>query len=179
MRLLVSLVVWTLRAVLTSRRSLAMENLALRQQLATYARMQKRPRLKAEERAFWIALSRVWQGWRSPLVFVKPATVIDWHRKPAMSVKLSRRNSCTLRPRLTVVCLIWRIATKRDALGGLAERSHPLAWRHGGWSSAARSGRYRATPPPGAPGSGALSGFSGSWYGSRVASPPSCAPVVS
>jgi transposase InsO family protein len=35
MRLLVSLLVWTLRAVLKSRRSLALENLALRQQLAT------------------------------------------------------------------------------------------------------------------------------------------------
>jgi len=28
-----------------------------------------------------VALSRVWQDWRSPLLFVKPATVIDWHRR--------------------------------------------------------------------------------------------------
>jgi len=76
MRLLVALLVWFLRAVLTSRGSLALENLALRQQLATYARTQKRPRLKPEERAFWVALSRVWQDWRSPLLFVKPATVL-------------------------------------------------------------------------------------------------------
>jgi putative transposase len=81
MRLLVSLLVWFLGAVVTSRGSLALENLALRQQLATYARTQKRPRLKPEERAFWVALSRVWQDWRSPLLFVKPATVIDWHRR--------------------------------------------------------------------------------------------------
>jgi hypothetical protein len=81
MRLLVSLLVWTLRAVLKSRRSLALENLALRQQLATYARTQKRPRLKPQERTFWVALSRVWSEWRSPLAFVKPATVIDWHRR--------------------------------------------------------------------------------------------------
>ena len=77
MRLLVSLLVWSLRAVVKSRRSLALENLALRQQLATYARTQKRPRLKPQERAFWVALSRAWQDWRSPLAFVKPSTVID------------------------------------------------------------------------------------------------------
>ena len=81
MRLFVSLLVWFLRAVFTSRGSLALENLALRQQLATYARLHKRPRLKPRERAFWVALSRVWSEWRSPLVFVKPATVIDWHRR--------------------------------------------------------------------------------------------------
>jgi len=81
MRLLVALLIWFFRAVITSRGSLALENLALRQQLATYARRQKRPQLKPEERAFWVALSRVWQGWRSPLAFVKPATVIDWHRR--------------------------------------------------------------------------------------------------
>jgi hypothetical protein len=46
MRLVVSLLVWFLGAVVTSRGSLALENLALRQQLATYARLQKRPRLK-------------------------------------------------------------------------------------------------------------------------------------
>jgi hypothetical protein len=75
MHLLVSLVVWVLRAVLTSRRSLALESLALRQQLAAYTRTQKRPRLKSGERAFWVALSKVWRDWRSPLVLVKPATV--------------------------------------------------------------------------------------------------------
>jgi hypothetical protein len=81
MRLFVSLLAWFLRAMLASRRDLALENLALRQQLATYAGKAERPRLKPEERAFWAALSRVWQGWRSPLVLVKPATVIDWHRR--------------------------------------------------------------------------------------------------
>jgi putative transposase len=81
MRLLVYLLAWCLRAARTSRSDLVLENLALRQQLATYARTQKRPRVKPEERAFWVARSRVWQGWRSPLAFVKPATVIDWHRR--------------------------------------------------------------------------------------------------
>jgi putative transposase len=81
MRLLVSLPVWGLRAVFTSRRSLALENLALRQQLAVHARTQKRPRLKPGERSFWAALSKVWRDWRSSLVLGKPATVIAWQRR--------------------------------------------------------------------------------------------------
>ena len=71
----------SLRAAFKTRRGLALENLALRQQLATYACTHKRPRLKPVDRAFWVALSRVWSEWRSPLLFVKPATVIDWHRR--------------------------------------------------------------------------------------------------
>jgi hypothetical protein len=51
MRLLLALLVWLLRATLVTRGSLALENLALRQQLATYARRQKRPRLKPGERS--------------------------------------------------------------------------------------------------------------------------------
>jgi putative transposase len=81
MRLLVSLTAWVFRAIFTSRRSLALENLALRQQLAAYARTQKRPRIKPSERAFWVALSKVWTEWHSPLVLVSPATVIAWHRR--------------------------------------------------------------------------------------------------
>jgi putative transposase len=93
MRLLVALLVWLLRATLVTRGSLALENLALRQQLATYARRQKRPRLKPGDRAFWVALSRVWSEWRSPLAFVKPATVIAWHRRGF------RRYSCSAKAR--------------------------------------------------------------------------------
>ena len=74
MRLLIALLVWFLRTVFTSHGSLALENLALRQQLATYGRKKERPRLNAGDRAFWVALTRVWSEWRSPLLIVKPAT---------------------------------------------------------------------------------------------------------
>ena len=40
-----------------------------------------RPQAEPGDRAFWVALSRLWQSWRSPLAFVKPAPVIDWHRR--------------------------------------------------------------------------------------------------
>ena len=80
---LLSVLFWPLRAVFRSRKSLFLENLALRQQLATYARGQKRPPVKPEERLFWATLLRVWSGWRSALFMVKPQTVIVWHRQAA------------------------------------------------------------------------------------------------
>ena len=64
-----------------SRATLALENVALRQQLAVYLRTRQRGRLRTEGRLFWVALRRLWPDWTRPLVIVKPATVIGWHRK--------------------------------------------------------------------------------------------------
>jgi hypothetical protein len=61
-------------------RQLALENLALRQQLAVYRRMMTRPRLRRTERLFWVGLARVWSGWRQSLVIVTPDTVLRWQR---------------------------------------------------------------------------------------------------
>lgn len=80
-RFLLLLLVWSLRGVLRPRAALVMENLALRQQLATYARGHKRLQVSREERLFWAVLSRVWRDWRSALLMVKPATVIAWHQR--------------------------------------------------------------------------------------------------
>src|SRR5213593_3177241 len=62
-------------------RQLAVENLALRQQLAVYKRTTARPKLRTTDRLFWIGLARVWTGWRQPLVIVTPATVLRWQRR--------------------------------------------------------------------------------------------------
>src|SRR5438034_1340488 len=62
-------------------RHLALENLALRQQLAAYKRMVTRPKLRMTDRLFWVALASVWAGWRQPLVFVTPDTVLRWQRR--------------------------------------------------------------------------------------------------
>ena len=69
------------RSSLRSQRELALENLALRQQLAVMKRTTKRPRLTQADRAFWMVLSRRWTGWQHALILVKPETVIGWHRK--------------------------------------------------------------------------------------------------
>jgi transposase InsO family protein len=69
------------RALLLSRAALAAENLALRQQLAILDRKLPRPKLKNRDRLFWVLLSRLWSGWQSVLIIVKPETVIRWHRQ--------------------------------------------------------------------------------------------------
>ena len=71
----------TVRSSLKSRRVLAVENLALRQQLAVLKRTTKRPNLTHADRAFWVALSRLWKGSQHALLIVKPETVIGWHRQ--------------------------------------------------------------------------------------------------
>jgi len=62
-------------------RQLALENLALRQQLAVYKRTVSRPPLRRTDRLFWGALARVWADWRRPLVIVTPDTVLRWQRR--------------------------------------------------------------------------------------------------
>ena len=69
------------RALLRGRSRLALENLALRQQLAILHRKAPRPRLRRADRAFWVSLARVWHQWRSALILVKPETVLRWHRQ--------------------------------------------------------------------------------------------------
>jgi transposase InsO family protein len=71
----------TARSSLKSQRELALENLALRQQLAILKRETKRPTLTNADRTFWVALSRLWPDWQHALILVKPETVIGWHRK--------------------------------------------------------------------------------------------------
>src|SRR5215831_12321142 len=62
-------------------RQLALENLALRQQLAVYKRMLPRPKLRTVDRLLWIGLARVWTRWRQALVIVTPETVLRWQRR--------------------------------------------------------------------------------------------------
>src|SRR5262245_10215345 len=62
-------------------KEVALENVALRHQLAVFTREKKRPRLGDRDRLFWIALKKVWKRWRAALVIVQPETVIGWQRK--------------------------------------------------------------------------------------------------
>ena len=62
-------------------RQLALENLALRQQLVVYKRTVPRPRLRTTDRLLWVGLATVWAGWRQALVIVWPNTVLRWQRR--------------------------------------------------------------------------------------------------
>jgi len=52
-------------------RDLALENLALRQQLAIFKRRHPRPRLLSTDRLFRVWLSKIWTVWREALIIVK------------------------------------------------------------------------------------------------------------
>jgi hypothetical protein len=76
-----SIILRGLATLFRSRRALALENPAIRQQLAVLQRNAKRPRLRRWDRGFWVLVSRIWSDWQNALVFVRPETVIRWHRQ--------------------------------------------------------------------------------------------------
>jgi putative transposase len=67
-------------AFFRTRNGQAVVELALRQQLATFALNGRKPRITSVDRTFWIFLSRIWSGWTEALVIVQPDTVVRWHR---------------------------------------------------------------------------------------------------
>src|SRR5712692_7890239 len=71
-----------LRTLAHSRAALQFEILALRHQLAVLQRTRpRRVPLAKTDRWLWVMLSRLWAGWPTALVIVKPETVIAWHRR--------------------------------------------------------------------------------------------------
>src|SRR5262245_9112351 len=71
----------TIALICSGHRAVALENLALRQQLAALRRSSSRARLRTWDRVFWILLANAWRDWRKALVFVQPDTVVRWHRQ--------------------------------------------------------------------------------------------------
>src|SRR5213083_2401552 len=67
-----AILVRTLRSTIRTQRELALENLALRQQVAVWKVRQPRPQLTATDRLFWVVLLRLWKNWRSALQVVRP-----------------------------------------------------------------------------------------------------------
>ena len=71
----------SLALICRGHRAVALENLALRQQLAVFKRNGTRPQLCTGDRLFWVVLSKAWQDWRTASVVVYPDTVVRWHRQ--------------------------------------------------------------------------------------------------
>ena len=69
------------RLLFSRHQAVAVENVALRLQLAAFKRKRKRPVLTQWDRLFWAGISRLWSGWRDALLFVHPETVVRWHRE--------------------------------------------------------------------------------------------------
>src|SRR6266403_2036372 len=106
-------------------RQLALENLALRHQFAVYKKTVTRPKVRRSDRLFWVALSRVWAGWRQALVIVSPNTVLRWQRRRFREywARLSGRPAAG-RPRVSrqIRALVGRMAQANPPWG--APRIH-------------------------------------------------------
>jgi hypothetical protein len=74
------LVLRSLALICSGHRAVALENLALCQQLAVFKRAVKRPQLRRADRLFWLLLASAWRDWRKALIVVRPDTVVRWHR---------------------------------------------------------------------------------------------------
>jgi putative transposase len=70
----------TIARLLCGRRSLVLENLALRQQLAVFKRRHPRPHPTFLDKLFWVTARQVWSDWKQYLILVRPETVVQWHR---------------------------------------------------------------------------------------------------
>src|SRR3989454_7945061 len=108
-----------------AHRHVALENLALRHQLAVYKKTVTRPKVHRSDRLFWVALSRVWAGWRQALVIVSPNTVLRWQKRRFREhwTKLSGRPSRgrpPINPEITA--LVTRMAAANPLWG--APRIH-------------------------------------------------------
>jgi putative transposase len=116
----IRLILGFLRAFLLPRTALVAENLALRQHLAVLQVSVKRPRLRTRDRIFWVWLSRIWSGWRSCLMIVKPETVIAWHRggfKLFWRWKSRKRNPGRPKTAAEIRLLIRRMAQENPTWG--------------------------------------------------------------
>src|SRR2546430_6540684 len=128
-----------------AHRDLALENLALRQQLAVYKKTVARPKVRRSDRLFWVALSRVWAGWRQALVIVSPNTVLRWQRRRFREywTKLSGRPAVGRPPvNAQIKALVTQMAAANPLWG--APRIHGELLKLG-----IECGRaYRLPPPP-------------------------------
>src|SRR5215831_12523080 len=90
-----------IRLLMSGHQAVALENTALRLQLAAFQRKRKRPVVTAFDRVFWVALRRWWSGWHGPLLYVQADTLVRWQRERFRKfwARLSRsQHRCPGRP---------------------------------------------------------------------------------
>src|SRR5215510_1070798 len=109
----------TLKSCLHTHRELALENLALRQQLAVWKAREPRRRLTQPDRIFWVLLSRLWTSWRHSLQLVRPETVVGWHRQGFRRYWAWKSRSRHGRPRISteIRALIRRMSCAKSPVG--------------------------------------------------------------
>ena len=114
----ISAILAVLRVFFRGRRDIALEILALRQQLAVFKRKHPRPSLSPIDRLFWTILRRLWSAWAEALIIVKPETVVRWHRA-GFRLYWRWRSRTGGRPKITVEirAMIRRLAEENPNWG--------------------------------------------------------------
>ena len=117
-----------LEALAADRTRLALENIALRQQLNVLKRSLARPMLDDSDRRFWILFCSLVEGWAEHLVIVKPESVIRWHRKGFAHYWRRKSKSKPGRPSIAmeIIMLIKRLS-KENPLWGAPHIRNELA----------------------------------------------------
>src|SRR5262247_3064846 len=134
-----------------SRASLELRLLALQHQLAVLRRQRPgRPPLSSLDRLLWVWLYRIWPQVIDAMVLVKPATVVEWHRK-GFRFYWRWRSRRPGRPRIgpEIRDLIRRMSNANPLWG--APRIHGSCSNSGSRSARPRSGggcRGGPRPPP-------------------------------
>jgi hypothetical protein len=107
------------RVFFQSRTDIAVEVLALRQQVAVLKRKRPRPPLHPLDRLFWTVLRASWSRWEDALLVVKPETVVGWHRAGFRLYWRWKSRTRGGRPRITeeVRVLIRRLARENSDWG--------------------------------------------------------------
>src|SRR5258708_18264862 len=136
-----------------SRASLELKLIALQHQLAVLRRQRPgRPQLSSLDRLLWVWLYRIWPQVIDTMILVKPATVVQWHRKGfrlhwrrrsrrpgrpkigteirALIRRMSRANPLWGAPRIHGELLKLGIKISQDNRHLGAQRSQPLAHRN-------------------------------------------------
>jgi len=101
---------------------LALENLALRQQLTIYKRTTNRLRLRRSDRLLWACLSRAWPAWRQAHVIVAPATVLSGSAAAFAATGPCSRDARRRAVDVAITALVRRMATANPLWG--APRIH-------------------------------------------------------
>jgi Integrase core domain len=140
----------TLRSAVRTHRELALENLALRQQVAVWKARQPRPQLTEMDRIFWVLLLRLWTSWQHSLQVVRPETVVGWHRQGFRRYWTWKSRARRGRPRISreVRALIRRMSGANPLWG--APRIHGELLKLGVTVSQATVSKYilrRRRPP--------------------------------
>ena len=82
----IQMMLYLIKSLLSSKKSIILENMALRSQLSIYQQREfnrkiKKPKVSAFFRWLWVVLSKKLLHWKDILIIVKPETVISWHKR--------------------------------------------------------------------------------------------------